>query len=167
MEHDIDWDTLWLSAVILFAMKSKDQHTKVGAVIVDSTNTLVQMGFNSPPRRVDDNIPSRFERPKKYEYMEHAERNAIYNCARLGVSPMGCRLYTNSLPCVPCARAIIQAGINEVILWSPFEVDCIFDDYDHPVSREMFFEAGVTVRISPAPIVKYLRGLRRGKRICG
>ena len=48
--------------------------------------------------------------------MEHAERNAIYNAARHGMSLNDCRLYVNFCPCGDCSRAMIQSGINEVIV---------------------------------------------------
>jgi len=47
----------------------------------------------------------------------HAERNAIYQNAMIGgASLKGCRMYINALsPCCDCMKAIIQAGINEII----------------------------------------------------
>jgi len=48
--------------------------------------------------------------------MEHAERNAIYNAARHGTQMEGCTLYVELLPCMDCARAIVQAGIREVVV---------------------------------------------------
>ena len=48
--------------------------------------------------------------------MEHAERNAIYNAARMGISLKGCTLYqTPMFPCSDCARGIIQSGITTVV----------------------------------------------------
>lgn len=44
----------------------------------------------------------------------HAEMNAIIAAARKGVPTEGATLYVNSLPCKPCAMAIINAGIKEV-----------------------------------------------------
>ena len=39
--------------------------------------------YNGIVRGVSDDIPERLERPTKYDFFEHAERNAVYN----GVSP--------------------------------------------------------------------------------
>ena len=45
--------------------------------------------------------------------MEHAERNAIINAARIGVSTNNCVIYlTCDIPCVDCTCAIINAGIK-------------------------------------------------------
>ena len=49
-------------------------------------------------------------------FMEHAERNAIMNAARVGIPLEGCTLYCQWLPCADCARAIIQAGIVAVVV---------------------------------------------------
>jgi dCMP deaminase len=53
-------------------------------------------------------------RPEKYLWMEHAERNAIYNAARVGIPLKGCVIYMDGIPCMDCARAIVQAGIKEI-----------------------------------------------------
>lgn len=94
---------------------SKDQSTKVGAVIVGINNEVIAMGYNGFPRGIDDDIPERHLRPEKYDWSEHAERNAIYNAARIGVSLRDSRIYICALsPCNECARAIIQSGIKQV-----------------------------------------------------
>ena len=67
------------------------------------------------PRNCNDNIEDRHDRPRKYFFMEHGERNAIYNAAREGIALSGCRLYIPAPPCVDCSRAIIQSGIIEVV----------------------------------------------------
>jgi dCMP deaminase len=46
----------------------------------------------------------RFERPIKYMFFEHAERNAIFTAARHGIRTEGATLYVQALPCVDCAR---------------------------------------------------------------
>jgi len=49
-------------------------------------------------------LPDRFERPIKYMFFEHAERNAIFTAARHGIRTEGATLYVQALPCVDCAR---------------------------------------------------------------
>jgi len=47
----------------------------------------------------------------------HAERNALINAARLGVSTKGCiMVMTCSIPCTPCLVEIINAGISEIVV---------------------------------------------------
>lgn len=104
-----------MSLAELTAKRSKDLSTKVGAVIVTPDNGAQVLGYNGFPRGVDDNISDRHLRPMKYLWTEHAERNAIYNAARNGVRTAGCTIYVPYVPCVECARAIIQAGITRFV----------------------------------------------------
>lgn len=101
------------------ALWSKDKHSQVGCVIVDSNNRVLSLGYNGLPQGANDEIEDRFERPTKYYYMEHAERNAIYTAARNGVVLDGSSIIINKFPCVDCARAIIQSGIKTVHCPSP------------------------------------------------
>lgn len=110
------WDQYFMSLTYLTAMKSKDRSTKVGAVIVGPDNEVRSTGYNSPCRGIDDTREDIHERPLKYSFFEHGERNAIYNAARIGVSCKGARIYVTWCPCVDCARAIIQSGITEVVV---------------------------------------------------
>jgi dCMP deaminase len=105
----------------LVASWSPDPSTKCGAVIVDDDdNTVLAVGYNGFPRGVDSDpavVPERWERPVKYEWVEHAERNAIYNAARTGTSVKDATMYLNYSVrcCSDCIRSIIQAGIRRVV----------------------------------------------------
>ena len=99
----------------LIATWSKDNSTKVGCVIIGPNKEIRSTGYNGFPRGVDDSIAERKERPLKYEFTEHAERNAIYNAGLYGASIKDCVMYVTFPPCVDCARGIIQSGIREVI----------------------------------------------------
>ena len=95
--------------------KSKDENTQIGAVIVGKDKEIVSTGYNSFPRGIDDNVRERQQRPEKYFWFEHAERNAIYNAARIGVSTKGCTMYLScGMVCSDCARGIINAGITRI-----------------------------------------------------
>ncbi len=113
------WDLRWIQKAHEFADWSKDKSTKVGAVIVNQDNRLVSQGYNGFPSGVNDNIPVRYERPLKYIYTEHAERNALYNACSMGTSTKGCTMYTQLFPCFDCARGIIQSGIIRLVTYRP------------------------------------------------
>jgi dCMP deaminase len=51
--------------------------------------------------------------------VSHAERNAIYNAALLGVSTKSCTIYVPWYPCIECAKAIVQAGIAKIVCFEP------------------------------------------------
>lgn len=111
------WDKYFLDMAALAATKSKDPSTKVGAIIVGPDREIRSSGYNGQPRGADDAASERHERPEKYYWFEHAERNAIYNAARSGTSTLGCTLYVTPIhPCMDCARGIVQAGIVEVVV---------------------------------------------------
>jgi dCMP deaminase len=96
-------------------LKSKDDRTQIGAIIVGKDKEIVSTGYNSFPRGIDDFRKDRQERPEKYFWFEHGERNAIYNAARIGVSTKGCTMYLScGVPCSDCARGIINAGIVRI-----------------------------------------------------
>jgi dCMP deaminase len=111
----MDWNQYFLGIAEQVKLKSKDQSTKIGAVIVGKNREILSTGYNSFPRGLDDEKIERQERPEKYFWFEHAERNAIYNAARIGVSVMDSEIYLScDIPCVDCARAIINSGIKKV-----------------------------------------------------
>jgi len=113
------WDKKFIKLSSHISDWSKDKNKKVGAVIVDSDNIVLSMGYNGIPRGCDDTDESRYERPIKYFFTEHAERNAIYHAARHGVSLKGCKMYVTLFPCADCARAMIQSGITKLIAPKP------------------------------------------------
>ena len=113
----MNWTDYFYNIAQQVKEKSKDERTKVGAVIVGKDKEIVSTGYNSFPRGIVDNKPERQERPEKYFWFEHAERNAIYNAARIGVSTKGCTMYlTCGIPCADCARGIINAGISRIFV---------------------------------------------------
>jgi dCMP deaminase len=129
------WAERFIQMAEFVAQWSKDPSTKCGAVIVGEDNEVLATGFNGFPRGVAETreevlwagdgegwteqvlIKERWERPGKYEWVEHAERNAIYNAARTGVRTAGATMYLNYAVecCADCTRAIIQSGIRRVV----------------------------------------------------
>lgn len=67
----------------------------------------------------------------------HAEMNAILQCSVHGISTQGAIAYVTNMPCTNCAKALIAAGIKEVV---------IFSDYHDTKAEEFFIDANVTLR---------------------
>jgi dCMP deaminase len=144
-----DWDARWLGLADEVGSWSKDRSTKVGCIVIGSARQLLTAGYNGFPRRVNDDVDERHERPEKYLWTEHAERNAIYNAARHGVQLQDGVMYVSWFPCADCARAIIQSGIRGLVT-SRLTDDSLrarWKDH-HEVAKIMLEEAGVEVRIS-------------------
>lgn len=94
------------------AGNSHDPRTQCGAVL-RSGRRLVYAANVVPPG-VDRFRPGRLG-SDKYSFMEHAERAAIYKAAAAGVPAAGATLYAPWFACCDCARAIILAGVVEVV----------------------------------------------------
>jgi len=145
----ISWDEYFMGMAHLSALRSKDPSTQVGAVIVSPDNKVVSIGYNGLPKGCsDDEYP--WDRDgnaleTKYVYVVHAELNAILN-APLPV--IGCRIYVSLFPCNECAKAIIQAGIKEIV----YEDDKYADTDIVKASKRMLNSAGVTLRQTPKKI---------------
>lgn len=139
------WDDTFIEICGVLAKRSKDENTKIGCVIVGPSHEVRSMGYNCFPRGINDSLPERQLRPSKYFWLEHAERNAVYNSARIGVSLVGCTCYIPGIPCYDCARGLIQAGITEVVCGSNviperWRASC-------EPSLVMLEEAGVMIRL--------------------
>lgn len=56
-------------------------------------------------------------------YVLHAEANAITKLARSTQSCEGATIYVTDMPCVECAKLIIQSGISRVVYERPYRLD--------------------------------------------
>jgi dCMP deaminase len=140
------WDEYFINIAHQVKLKSKDEKTQIGVVIVGKDNEIVSTGYNSFPRGINDDLSERQERPEKYFWFEHAERNAIYNAARIGVSTLGTTMYmTCDLSCADCARAIINSGVSKVVFSRTTKQWPEIWQKSSKRSLEMFQEAGVEV----------------------
>jgi len=144
------WDRRFFELCDLVASWSEDQSRQVGAVIAGAANDVRAIGFNGLPRGVNGSIIERHSHSEgeKYLWFEHAERNAVFNAARAGVSIEGCRIYTNLFPCADCVRAIMQSGIAEINTYER-PADYAAFERSFEVALEMLREANVGVRIFP------------------
>lgn len=107
-------DAYYLGVAFIQALQSPDTSTQTGAIIVADNRKIIGNGCNTLPRGVK-HLDERFERPAKYRFTEHAERNAIYQAARNGMATDGTTMYAPWYACADCGRAIIQAGIKRVV----------------------------------------------------
>jgi dCMP deaminase len=117
------WDQYFLDMLEPLARRSSCLRRKVSALIV-LDNRIIASGYNGTPRGAKDCDDGGCARCASIitvgEALEvcvcsHAEENAIVQCAYLGVSCDGATLYTTWLPCLTCAKMIINAGIKLVV----------------------------------------------------
>lgn len=143
-EDYISWDEYFMGIAYLSGMRSKDPNTQVGACIVSQDNKILSMGYNGFPAGCsDDEFPWEREGDpinNKYFYTTHSELNAILNYR--GGSLEGSKVYVSLFPCNECAKALIQAGIKEVI----YDSDKYKNMPSSIASRRMLDAAGVIYR---------------------
>ena len=140
----LSWEEYFMGLALLSAERSKDPNSQVGACIVNDENKIISVGYNGAPIGYDDDKDMIWDREggfldTKYAYVCHSELNAILNSK---ASVKNCRLYVTLFPCNECAKAVIQAGIKEVIYLS--------DKYDKTegniVSKKLFDTCGIKYR---------------------
>ena len=140
-----DWDHYFMQMAELTARRSTCLRRHVGAVIVKDKH-IIATGYNGAPRGIahcDEKggclreklgVPS----GERHELCRalHAEQNAIIQAATLGQSIEGATIYITNQPCVICAKMIINAGIDRIV---------VKDGYPDELSVEILAEAGLRI----------------------
>lgn len=142
MSH-LTWDQYFMGVAVLSGMRSKDENTKVGACIVNQDKKIVGIGYNGMPKGLDEYFPwtrnGENKNETKYPYVVHAEQNAILNSTR---ELKGCSIYVTLFPCSNCSKAIVQAGIGEVV----YSLDKYDGSDDNLASKYILDQCGIKVR---------------------
>ena len=140
------WDEYFLSIANLVSKRSTCLRRRVGAVLVKDKRMLAT-GYNGAPSRITHCSEAGCIREKlkipsgeRHELCRglHGEQNAFLQAALHGTSLKGATLYCTTQPCIICAKMVINAGINEVV---------IKGSYPDKMAREILKEAKVKVRI--------------------
>jgi len=127
------WDTIWMGFAQSISERSIDPRFKVGAVVVSKNNTQVlSVGYNGDqaggPNEVESLEPGQ-------SGCIHAEINALikldYN------NPKRKKMYITLSPCRTCAKAIVNASIDEVIY---------NEEYRDVTGASILIAAGINVR---------------------
>jgi dCMP deaminase len=131
--HRPSWDSIWIKFAHDIAERSPDPKYKVGAVIVNESNTQVlAVGYNGDHKGG----------PNTRESMQvggsgfiHAEINALIKCDFN--YPKKKKMYLTLSPCRMCAKAIVNAGIDEVVYYK---------EYEESNGIDILKEAGISVK---------------------
>ncbi len=131
------WDEYFLKVAMLVSERATCPRAHVGSVLVKEKRILAS-GYNgSIPGDAHCEDDGCMVVDNHCIRTIHAEMNALLFCAAHGVSTKGATAYITTLPCVNCAKALIGAGIKEVV---------IFSDYHDLSSEEFFKRGGVPIR---------------------
>ena len=145
METKVDkWNIKMMELADHVAGWSKDKSTVVGAVIVRGKDPI-STGVNGFPSGCDDNKPERHERPLKYDWVLHAEENAIIKAAKYGHATDGADMYVNWFPCAKCAGMIVQAGIKRIFCDKEPDFDNVQFGAGFKLALEKLSEGGVEI----------------------
>lgn len=127
----------------VFAGMSKMPGTNVGCVVLGDAMQVLASGWNGAARGCNADCDHRLEtRELRLTWVVHAEVNAIANAARTGVSLEGGVLICTLMPCMACAKLIVQSGINLVLCPTPLPKDeRWFAEFD--LTRALFAECAV------------------------
>jgi len=94
---------------------SRAKKLKVGAIIVTADDALVY-GWNGTPTGWDNTCEEVLTDGslKTFDYVLHAEMNAISKLAKSTLSGRGASLFLTHSPCIHCAKSVFQAGIEHI-----------------------------------------------------
>jgi dCMP deaminase len=131
------WDQYFMSAALLFSLRSACERLHVGCVLVSGgaqRNRIVAAGYNGflPGASHISHIRDGHE-----QATVHAEQNAIADAARRGISLEGSTAYISHFPCINCAKILASSGII-----------CIKYHWDYrndPLVPELLGEIGITI----------------------
>jgi dCMP deaminase len=105
-------DKKYLAMARIWAGNSYCERRKVGALIVKD-QMIISDGYNGTPSGMENKCED--ENDTTFEYVLHAEANAITKVAKSGNSSDGATLYVTAEPCIECSKLIIQSGIKRVV----------------------------------------------------
>lgn len=130
------------SLVLTMEKRSTDRDTQVGCVITNRDGNILMTGANHHTKGVTQ-TDHNCARPEKYDWIEHAERNAIFSAARQGVSLDDSIMFLPGFPCVECARGIVQSGITQLFHGSTEGWD--EEKYKFNKARKILVDGGVVM----------------------
>lgn len=111
------WDVVWMGLAQLLAQRSTCDRLQVGCVLVSWDHTRVAgVGYNGGPSGGFNDCLS--SEPGKCGHL-HAEINALIKADYTG-GPY--RAYVTTQPCFPCAVALINGGVKEVVYREPYRI---------------------------------------------
>lgn len=118
------WDQYFMEITEMVASRSTCDRAFVGCTLVNEDHRIVSTGYNGSvsgnPHCID---VGHTMRDGHCIATIHAEMNALLYAAREGISVKGTIAYITHFPCLNCTKALIQAGIKEIIYRDDYRVD--------------------------------------------
>ncbi|MEE9432083.1 MAG: deaminase [Melioribacteraceae bacterium] len=131
------WDNYFLKLAMLVSERATCPRMHVGCVLVKDKRIL-STGYNGSipgDGHCEDDGCMIVE--NHCVRTIHAEMNAIIQCSIHGVTTQGATAYVTNMPCTNCAKALIAAGVKQVI---------VFSDYHNTMAEDFFAKAKVEIK---------------------
>src|SRR4030042_6523961 len=109
------WDEFFLTLARHVSTRATCDRLHAGCVLV-SDKRILSTGYNGSLPGVDhcDDV-GHLMMNDHCVATEHAERNAVANAARAGVSTLGSTAYVTHTPCWDCIKHLVAAGIKRIV----------------------------------------------------
>ncbi|MFC2083765.1 cytidine/deoxycytidylate deaminase family protein [Bacteroidota bacterium] len=131
------WDEYFLKVAMLVSERSTCPRMHCGCILVKDKQILAT-GYNGsiPGDGHCEDVGCMIVENHCVRTI-HAEMNAILQCSSHGVNTFGAKAYITTMPCTTCSKALIAAGIKEII---------VFSDFHDTLAKEFFTKAKVKIR---------------------
>jgi dCMP deaminase len=130
------WDAYFMEIARAVSQRATCPRRAVGAVVVKDKRIL-STGYNgSPPGHphcTDEGCI--MDEGNHCVRVIHAEANAVLQGAKYGMRLEGATCYCTTLPCLPCAKLLIGAGIVEVTFDSDYRPDPLLEQFKLKLTR--------------------------------
>jgi len=136
------WDEYFLKLAMLVSERATCPRMHCGCVLVKDKRFLSTVYNGSIPGDAHCEDEGCIIEDNHCIRTIHAEMNALLQCSIHGVSTKGATAYVTNMPCTNCAKALIAAGIVEIV---------IFSDYHNTRAEEFLDKAKVKLRRLPMP----------------
>ena len=134
------WDTYFMQITEIVASRSTCDRAFVGCVLVNKDHRIVSTGYNGSVAgnpHCDD--VGHTMRDGHCIATIHAEMNALLYCAKEGIPTKDTICYVTHFPCLNCTKALIQAGISEIVYKNDYRVDdyavSLFEKNNIPIRK--------------------------------
>jgi dCMP deaminase len=140
--HRPSWDEYFLKVAMLVSERATCPRMHCGCVLVKEKQIL-STGYNgSIPGDGHCEDDGCLIVDNHCVRTIHAEMNAILQCSSHGISTQGATAYITNMPCTNCSKALITAGIKEIV---------IFSDYHDTLAEKFFSIAKVNIKRLKVP----------------
>lgn len=130
------WDEYFLKLAMLVSERATCPRMHCGCVLVKA-NHILATGYNGslPGLEHCDDVGCLIENNHCIR-TNHAEVNAIIQATTMSHNLQGACAYVTNMPCTTCAKMLIGAGINRVV---------VFTDFHDTRALDFFKQANVTL----------------------